>query len=190
MSDKPRVVLIGDSIRLYYEPTVRRLLEDVADVSSSERNGGDSRNVLANVDAWAPSGTRVLHLNCGLHDLKKALDASEPNVPIDEYERNVRQLLTRAKERAARVIWATITPVNGERHHATKGFDRWEADVQAYNAVASRVAKEAGVEINDLNALVESRGKNDLLKFDGVHFTDEASRVLGEAVAAVIRRAL
>jgi isoamyl acetate esterase len=190
MNDKPRVVLIGDSIRMYYAPTARAKLQDVADVVDSEQNGGDSRNVLAHIDEWAAGSPRVIHLNCGLHDLKKPLDKPEPNTPLDEYERNLRAIFERAKAKASRVIWATITPVNGERHHATKGFDRWEADVRAYNAVASRVAKEAGVEINDLNALVESRGKDDMLKFDGVHFTDEASRVLGEAVAAVIRRAL
>jgi isoamyl acetate esterase len=186
----PRVVLIGDSIRMYYEPTVRAALAGVAEVVASEQNGGDSQNVLAHVDEWTADNPKVVHLNCGLHDLKKPLDKPEPNTPLDEYERNLRAILERAKARADRVIWATITPVNGERHHATKGFDRWEADVHAYNAVASSVTKEAGVEINDLHALVESRGKNDMLKSDGVHFTDEASRVLGEAVAAVIRRAL
>ena len=45
----PRVVLIGDSIRLGYAPIVAKKLEGRAQVISVEQNGGDSRRVRANL---------------------------------------------------------------------------------------------------------------------------------------------
>src|SRR4051794_38027700 len=49
----PKVVLIGDSIRLGYAPTVAKQLEGKAVVVQSKSNGGDSARVLANLTAWA-----------------------------------------------------------------------------------------------------------------------------------------
>ncbi|HEY66459.1 MAG TPA: hypothetical protein G4O02_18060 [Caldilineae bacterium] len=40
------VVLIGDSIRMGYEPFVWEMLQGVADVWGPEENGGTSQNVL------------------------------------------------------------------------------------------------------------------------------------------------
>ena len=43
----PKVVLIGDSIRIGYAPVVAKQLEGKAVVVSPKANGGDSANVLA-----------------------------------------------------------------------------------------------------------------------------------------------
>src|SRR4051812_1545412 len=48
----PRVVLIGDSIRLGYAPAVAARLTGKAVVISPPENGGDSINVLAHLDEW------------------------------------------------------------------------------------------------------------------------------------------
>src|SRR5262245_49673767 len=49
----PKVVLIGDSIRLGYGPEVAKKLEGKAIIISPGANGGDSSNVLKNLDGWA-----------------------------------------------------------------------------------------------------------------------------------------
>jgi dienelactone hydrolase/pimeloyl-ACP methyl ester carboxylesterase len=55
--DLPRVVLIGDSIRVGYAPLVAKRLEGKAIVISDKENSGDSSNVLKHLDDWAlPSG--------------------------------------------------------------------------------------------------------------------------------------
>lgn len=70
----PKVVLIGDSIRLSYAATVIKHLNGKALVISPKANGGDSSNVLKNLDQWVigekPS---VVHFNCGIHDTKKLI---------------------------------------------------------------------------------------------------------------------
>src|SRR5688500_13183405 len=142
------VTLIGDSIRWGYQPFVRDLLAGVADVWGPQSNGGTSRNVLAHIDAFARprpetlTGPHVVHVNAGLHDIKKEYGADEPQGSLEEYALNVRRILGRLKaERPTpRVIWATMTPVNEARHNPIKGFNRFESDVVAYNAVGLRVA--------------------------------------------------
>jgi lysophospholipase L1-like esterase len=182
------VTLIGDSIRMGYEDITRRELRGLAEVRGPAENGGDSRDVLAHLEEWA--GARkpdIIHLNCGLHDLRREFGQSVAAVPIAEYESNVRQIFGLLRSRTqALVIWAATTPVNEQRHHARKGFDRFEADVNAYNAAATRVAQEFAVPVNDLFAVAEQGGRNALLQQDGVHFTPEGYARLGKAVAQFI----
>jgi lysophospholipase L1-like esterase len=183
------VILIGDSIRMGYCPFVVKELEGLAEVWSPEPNGGTSENVLRHLDEWVLShDADAVHVNAGLHDLRKAFGATESAIPLASYQANVEAILKtiRAKTRA-RLIWAATTPVNEARHHATKGFDRFEADVVAYNEAAATVANRLGVEINDLYRVVMDAGRDRLLGPDGVHFTPEGSALLGKAVADFIR---
>jgi isoamyl acetate esterase len=179
------IVLIGDSICMGYQETVRTALQGRAEVQTPEENGGNSRNVLAHLDAWVISrAPDIVHINCGLHDLRKEFGSAVPAVPLDEYERNVARILDRlTTESRAAVIWAATTPVNEQWHHARKGFDRFEADVVAFNAVAAALARQASVPINDLFAVVQTGGRDRMLLPDGVHFTPEAYVTLGRAVA-------
>ena len=187
MANLPLVVLIGDSIRIGYQDHVASQLAGRAEVWVPEENGGDSRNILAHLDQWVFSRhPDLVHVNCGLHDLKRAFGAKS-EVPLDEYERNVRQILQRLqRELDGGVVWATTTPVDENWHHQNKGFDRLEADVEAYNAAARAVAEDLGVPIDDLFAVVEREGKARLLTQDGVHFTEEGSHLLGRAVAECV----
>lgn len=184
-----RVILIGDSIRMGYQETVRRELEGVAEVWGPARNGGDSANVRAHLDEWVLRETAaVLHINCGLHDIKKPFDSGLAQVPLDEYEANVRDIFSRLRDRwPGTVVWTTTTPVNEELHHRNKGFDRFEADVAAYNAAALSLAREFGLEIDDLFAVMTAAGPADHLNEDGVHFSPAGYEVLGRAVAAALR---
>jgi lysophospholipase L1-like esterase len=187
-----RVVLIGDSIRMGYQATVARLLGPIADVWSPDENGGNSRNVLEHLDEWAiKRKPDVIHINCGLHDLRREFDAPGNAVPLEEYADNVRTILERLKKKTkATIVWATTTPVNHLRHHATKGFDRFESDVDQYNAAATPTAAALQVGINDLYALVMSHGRDELLLNDGVHYSEQGYELLGTAVAGALRRLL
>ncbi len=187
MANLSLVVLIGDSIRMGYQDHVASQLAGRAEVWVPEENGGDSRNVLAHLDQWVLARQPdVVHVNCGLHDLKRAFGAASA-VPLDEYERNVRQILQRLqRELNGAVVWATTTPVDENWHHQNKGFDRLEADVEAYNAAARAVAEDLDVPIDDLFAVVQREGKARLLTQDGVHFTEEGSQLLGRVVAECV----
>jgi lysophospholipase L1-like esterase/dienelactone hydrolase len=189
----PKVVLIGDSIRLGYAPLVAKRLAGKAVVVSPSANGGDSANVLRNLDQWViREKPAVVHLNCGLHDLKLAKKTKRHQVEPDPYQANLKQIVDRLrKETAAVLVFANTTPILDERH-ARRGadFDRSEADVCRYNDLAAAVLKPAGIPIHDLHAVVAQGNLASLLGPDGTHYTPAGNERLAEAVAECVLRQL
>lgn len=184
-----QVILIGDSIRMGYQETVRQELKDEAVVWAPGPNGGNSRNVLENLVEWTVERKPdLIHINCGLHDLKTEFGEDHKAVSPEEYAENVEKILQiLIRDTSAKVIWAQTTPVNESWHHERKGFDRFEADVIAYNALAKTKCDRVGVPIHTLYDVVIGAGRDGLLVQDGVHFTEEGSAILGRAVAETIR---
>lgn len=186
------VILIGDSIRMGYQPFVAAELEGTATVWGPEQNGGTSRNVLENLEEWVLSRPEeVVHLNCGLHDIARDPDEngaiSGTRVSLEEYEGNVREILSRIQATGKTILWAATTPVNQADHSARKGFERYEADVDAYNCAAARVAAELNIRVDDLFAVVKGLGQSEVLLNDGVHYNEDGSKGLGKAVAAFLK---
>lgn len=192
MNAGPKVLLAGDSISMGYGPHVRERLEGVCGVVNLPANGGTSANLLAHLDDWLiRPGFDAIHLNCGLHDLARDRDASGPRVGLEQYEANLREIFRRLKrETRSLLAWATTTPVIDERHAARKGFDRREEDVRAYNAVSLRVAREAGLPVDDLHRIVEGAGSEGCIGPDGVHMTDAGNAALADAVGAFVTELL
>jgi lysophospholipase L1-like esterase len=187
----PKVVLVGDSIRMGYAPLVAKRLEGKAVVVSAKPNGEDSGNVLRNLEEWVISEKPdVVHLNAGLHDLK--LTDKTYQVPLAEYEKNLKAILERIQKGThAKIVFATSTPILDTLHAQRKaGFDRVEADVQRYNAAAVAVMKQARVPVDDLHKLVEDGGKEKLIGPDGTHYTPAGYELLAEAVTNSILRSL
>ena len=162
----------------------------MAEVISASENGGDSGNVLKNLDAWAIAPKpAVIHFNAGLHDLKADKETGAHQVELDAYRTNLDQIVKRLQaETSARLIFATTTPVIDERHRAAKPFSRTAADVEAYNRAALEVMKQAQVEVNDLHGLVMRLGPETVMTADGVHFQEEGSEALGEQVASEVKK--
>ena len=179
------VILIGDSIRLGYEDYVRRELEGQATVWGPEQNGGTSANVLLHLEEWIlDRSPAVVHLNCGLHDIATPFDSDQPRVALEQYTSNVGAVLSRLRAAGdCALIWASTTPVNEVWHHSNKGFDRFEEDVRSYNRAAAQVAADLDVPIDDLYNVVDAAGRDQLLKPDGVHFSDQGCALLGSALA-------
>jgi len=181
----PRVLLIGDSISIGYTLPVRERLAGTANVHRIPENGGPTTLGLAKLEAWR--GTNrwdVIHFNWGLHDLKLQPDGRH-QVPVAEYEQNLRSLVARLQKTGAVLIWATTTPVPP----AVKGPARNPADVALYNTAALRVMRAAGVRINDLYRFAERRLPRIQVP-QNVHFTAEGSDQLAQPVARAIRGAL
>jgi len=179
------IVLIGDSIRIGYQDTVKRELAGRADVWGPEENGGTSRNVLMHLSDWVIARSPdIVHLNCGLHDLRREPGSSGTFVPVEEYGKNLRNIFRTVRDSLDTVlIFALTTPVNQEDHHTNKPFDRFETDVNLFNRKALEVSQEYGIPVNNLFNVIEGKGTESCLMPDGVHFTDEGYSLLGRAVA-------
>lgn len=192
-----RVCLIGDSIRMGYEPTVRKALADVAEVFAPTDNGQHTVNLLLNFYSWVQQkDPDVVHIAAGGWDVRNVIRGVPGNVvPLDHYRQNVARLLSLIKQYTrARTIWATITPMdlaaNFASHAATGHPARSEGDIERYNAAAVEVCREQGVAVNDLYDFMKRRDPATLLCPDGVHLHDAGYELLGTVVAGKIRDAL
>jgi acyl-CoA thioesterase-1 len=183
----PRVLIIGDSISMYYTAEVRHLLAGKANVFRIPDNGKNTGYGLKNIDYWLGDGHwALIHFNFGLHDIVVMPATGKEQVSLEDYERNLRQLLKPLQASGAKLIWASTTPVP----EGTPA--RSEADAIAYNAVARKVMDENHVPIDDLHAFVEAHlDKIERWQYPkNVHFRAEGCVELAAQVAQYIQAAL
>ena len=175
----PRVLLIGDSISIGYTVAVRRELAGKANVHRAPTNCGPTIRGLEQLDRWLGDGRwDVIHFNWGLHDLKKI--EGKHQVPIEDYAKNLGELVERFEKTGAALIWCSTTPV-------PEGCSppRTNDDVLAYNAVAKKIMDAAGIPIDDLYTFALPR-LEEIQQPANVHFKPEGSVVLAKQVAGAI----
>jgi len=181
----PRVLLIGDSISVGYTVPTRELLAPKANVHRVLDNCGPTSHGVERIDAWLGEGKwTVIHFNFGLHDLKLMEDGRH-QVPIGQYEANLRVIVGKLKATGAKLVWASTTPVPD----APVNPPRSNADVIAYNEVAAKVMAENGIAVDDLYSFALPR-LAELQTPANVHFTPAGSKALAEQVAQAIQKAL
>lgn len=200
---KKRVLILGDSISMGYTPVVQKMLADEMVVLRPMRgarmeNCSGTTYGIANIDRWLQiEGGKwdVIHFNWGLHDLKhmKAdgktasdLATDPPQVTVEVYEKQLREIVAKLKASGARLVFATTTPVPDERMKVYRS----NADVLRYNEAALRVMKDNGIAVNDLYTLVKPRMKELQIQPANVHFVPTGSEVLAAEVVKAIRSAL
>lgn len=195
-----KLVLIGDSIRMGYAPFVIETLGSEHEIFHPETNGGTSTNVLAHIEEWvAQQKPDVVHVNAGLHDMKRTSEdphqmVTEKEPPVtepDEYRENLRKIFTAIRDSGAKGIAVLTTPVIEERQvEIGKNPKRRNVDVDAYNQVMRDVAAEFELPVNDLHSVVKEAGPEEVMTRDGVHFTPDGSKALAAAVVKHINAAL
>lgn len=193
----PRVLLIGDSISIGYTLAVREKLAGVANVHRPPTNCGPTLRGLDHLEEWLREKPwDVIHFNWGLHDLKYIESGSEPRhngkkvpveegeimVPVEDYARNLRELVERLEKTEAALIWCATTPI------PVGAAGRLPADAGRYNARASSLMRAKGIPINDLYGFALER-QEAIQRSKDVHFTPEGSVVLaGEVVRQIVRQ--
>lgn len=188
----PRVLIIGDSISMGYTLDTRAMLKGVANLHRPPTNCGPTTKGLEQIDDWLGEGKwDVIHFNWGLHDLKYmnekgqlvAVDQGKQQVPIEQYAKNLDDLVKRMKKTGATLIWRNTTPVP----EGAKG--RLPADAVRYNEAAAKVMAKHQVPIHDLYSFAKEHEK-EIQRNKDVHYTKEGSKKLAEQVVAVIKSAL
>ncbi len=193
----PRVMIIGYSISVGYTDEVRRLLAGKANVHRVAGNAGPSSSGVQKMKEWlAPTnGTwDVIHFNFGLHDLKCGTGGKDNQpyatsdghqVSLEDYEKNLSQIVTTFKTTGAALVWCSTTPVPAGIVDPPRQPD----DVMRYNEVARQVMIKNGVAIDDLFATALPR-LPDIQLPHNVHYTKEGCAELAKQVAASIEGAL
>ena len=185
-----RVLRLGDSIRLGYQPFVAAALGGRAVVDGPPENCESSRVLRSKLRVWVPDRPDIVHVNCGLHDVRYDPGAEHTNVDIGEYQENVEAILHDLEALGVeRIVWASTTPVNDARNDP-QASRRWNEDIDRYDLVARTIAERCGAAYDDLNGAVRSRGATDLLHEDGVHFTQPGYEFLASKVVDAVARGI
>ena len=186
------VLIIGDSISIGYFKPVREMLSGRAIAQHNAGNAAHTGYGLAKLDEWlGDTKWDVIHFNHGLHDLKyvdengknATVEAGKQQIPIDQYEKNLDELVIRLKKTGAKLIFANTTPVPDGTGIRVKG------DAKIYNLAAERVMKKHDIPVNDLYSFSMAR-LEEIQRPANVHFTPEGSRLLAEQVTKCIIKAL
>ena len=190
--DLPLVVLLGDSIRMGYQNVARKELAATAEVWAPKENCAHTAHTLANVATWLEGKSPALiHINCGLHDMWRNEDGSVRHTQ-DLYLKNLGAIFAKLKTLApdSTLVFALTTPVDQDRQKTSNygRIVRYNTDIPAYNAAARKLAEAQGLLVNNLYSAVEEVGTQKLIGPDGVHFNPKGCKVLGEAVAAFVRK--
>ena len=136
----------------------------------------------------------MIHFNFGLHDVKRGTGGKDNKpyptadghqVPQDEYERNLRQIVAKLKQTGATLVWCSTTPIPSGKLDPP----RQPGDEVAYNQIARKVMMENGVVIDDLYGAALARMPG-IQQPANVHFTKDGSAFLARQVAASLSAAL
>lgn len=187
----PRVLLVGDSISKGYTYPTRVALAGWANVHQCHDNARSTRQGLKGLAQWLGGEPwDVIHFNFGLHDISRSFKVDGVNrdhdhcaVSPQEYESNLRELVSRLAQTGAKLIWATSTCV--PVHSSAKG--RQNIDVIQYNEIAKRVMRKNCIVVNDLYELSDQKLRTHQRNHPAdAHFDDDGYYILGAQVAQCI----
>jgi len=186
------LLLIGDSIRMGYDKSVKRTLDGKANVIFPEENCRFASYVLRYfheyLGEYKGEEIDVIHWNAGLWDCLRLFE-EEPHTPINVYEYYIDRICVRIKKICpnAKVIFATSTRVLSEK--MSTDFKRYNEEIEKYNEVAVNVVKKYGFEINDLYAV--SATLSEEAHSDPVHYyTSIGTEVFTNKVLSIVVPAL
>lgn len=197
----PRVLVIGDSISMNYHEAAKEALEGVANYHRNEGNSFSSVHGAANAELWLGDYEEedlhwdVIQFNHGLHDLKQTYDKETDSfgdyaVSLDLYKESLEKEIAILKKTGATLIWASTTPVQQDMKTQ---YARRKGAAEVFNKAALEVmAKHPEIIINDLHGVVRGSPVFDdwRTKMDVHFYKEEEQELLGDAVAAAVKKAL
>ena len=177
-------------------PYVAEMLKGQATIKHNEGNAQHTGTGLQLLDQWV--GTTkwdVIHFNWGLWDLCYRNPESKVQgnrdklrgtvaITLDQYERNLEQLVQRLEKTGATLIWAQTTVVPAGEAGRKVGDD------ERYNEAAASVMKKHGIMIDDLYSLTRSFSRDMFVGPGDVHYRPEGYKKIALRVSEKIRSAL
>jgi len=190
----PRVLIIGDSISKGHTQQVREGLAEIANVHRVQGDTGRTDMDIARMDVYLVpklGSSDIIHFNSGLGGLccvnldcktqgnRDKVGGTIAHTP-EQYLGNLDKVVGQLKATGAETIFATTTPVSEEEAGRRLGDDKISS------AIPIKLMETRGIRVNDLHSVMVGSMKK-LAKGPGdVHFTDERSRKLANAVITAI----
>ena len=187
MTDKPKIMLLGDSIRMSYQNRVKDLLASKACVVGPAENCQYSLYTLSSLNRWidALGEPDIIHWNNGLHDCGHNPNRNPRQIPLDMYRANLEFILARLHALTPRVIWASNTPVHPQRPFHDHTWSWRNEEIDRYNETARALMEAHDVPINDLHAQVWDN-LDDYLSADQLHLSEAGVAACAQRVASAI----
>ena len=187
MSDLPKVLLLGDSIRMSYQPLVAEIVQGTAAVSGPADNCQYSLFTLSSLDRWigALGQPDIVHWNNGLHDCGHNPGRSPVQIPVDMYRENLQLILPRLRVLTPNVLWATLTPIHPDRPFRDSQWSWRNEEIDRYNAAARELMEANEVPITELHELVWG-DVGGFLSEDQLHLSQAGQMACASAVAQAI----
>lgn len=187
-----RVLLLGDSIRMFYQSKVEKILGEKYQIMAPQENCRFSYYALNSLRFWLNDFEYpdIIHWNIGLWDLAILYPEDGCFISQENYVDNMKKILRELKKTGAKIIFATTTPVWDEKKKMKGPFPpaNRNEDIIAYNEAVLKAFYGEELEINDLHALIYEK-RYIYIGSDMVHPNKEGIEVLGKAVAdAIIRQ--
>jgi lysophospholipase L1-like esterase len=192
--DKPKVLIIGDSISIGYTPFVQENLKNIAYVFHNRGNAKHTDNGLDNIEKWlSDTNWDIIQFNWGLWDLcyrqqtSKKLgkrDKINGKITIDSasYERNLGSIVKLIRKKSnAQLLFVTTTYV------PDNAVGRYKEDAIKYNQIAKKIMKSHNIKVNDVYDISREihldfgKGVND------VHYTDKGYEQLGLQISDFLK---
>ena len=185
-----KVLLIGDSIRMFYANEVKEQLGEDYEIYAPKENCRFSSFVLNSLRFWLEDFPipDVIHFNVGLWDTAILYHEDGCFTGLDEYVATMKKILRVLKSTGAKVIFATTTPVSDEKYKLEGPMPpaHRNEDICRYNEAVCKAFEDEEIIINDLHALMYEN-RESLLKEDMIHPNEDGVKLLGTAVANAIR---
>jgi lysophospholipase L1-like esterase len=183
-----KIVLIGDSIRMGYQPLVVAKCK-AFDVCGPAENCRHSLWALDHFSKWvADQNPDVVHVNFGIHDTTIQPDGHH-QILLPQYRLCLQRFVDKVKGLGnTRMIWATTTPLYTpeEGKPMVEWQARPEAELTDYNAAALEIVQHEGLPVNDLHEVIIRNDFTKCLIKDGCHMTEFGNEVLSNAVVKAI----
>ena len=192
----PRLLVIGDSVSMNYESSAMAALKGVVNYHRCEGNSYSSNYGVQYADYWLGNYSKkgfqwdVIQFNHGLHDLKQAGPSERYATPLESYKSNLRKEIAILKKSGAKLIFCTTTPVP---RSSSGRYGRQKGSEVAFNKAALEVVSEyPEIQVTDLCKAVKDSSVFDKFRkgWDVHYYKEVEQKVLGDTVAAGVRRAL
>ena len=178
-NDKPRVLLIGDSITYGYQAIVRELLRDFCYVDFIATSYAIDNKIYASVveEFVKNSDYKIIHFNHGLHGI---------HMSPRTYKSKIKNLLLRVGK-GSKIILAESTVVYRE---GNKRLDReWMRRVNERNEIVAELITELDCAWDKLFSISEKM-PTEYREEDGTHYKAAGYELLADSVAKSILRLL
>jgi hypothetical protein len=182
-----QILLLGDSIRMYYQDKVKEKLGEKFNVVMPKENCRFSNYTLNSIRLWMSEfpDPDIIHWNNGLWDVAHINDEDFCFCPIKDYLSNMERIFRFLKNTTkAKIILATTTPTRKEKesHPTSKHFVE---EIILYNKALIERFEGRVAAIDDLFGIVIPE-LDKMICEDYIHLTEYGKESCSQAVCKSI----